>query len=495
MDKKTIDQLTQKFDSWRNNPIEFIKFHWPNTIIWDKLEEVANSVRDNRGTVVPSGHGVGKSFISAKIILWWLFTHWPSKVITTAPTWTQVESILWGEIRSSVFATRIPLCDKNAVLNTEIKLAPDWFARGVSTTERVEQRQYGSTKFQGFHSPFLLTVMDEAPGVDASIHTALETLNTGEQNRILKIGNPTSPSGPFYQNCYSSQWHKIQISCLDHPNVKEGKELIPGAVTKSWLDRMKEEWGEGSPLWKAKVLGEFPDETEDTLFPLSWLEKATITEVEPNEKKVFALDVARFGDDSSVGYEIIANIAKKVFKAQKEDTMALSGRIVNFAEQYDLIGIDGVGVGGGVVDRTREVLNSGYRETKLGHKIIDVQFGAKAENFKRFTNKRAEVYWHLRERLRPDGQEWNKLRIPDDDSLKAQLAAIRYKFASDGRIIIESKEDMKKRGLKSPDDGDALAIASWLNRPVKPTEIVSNPIYQEFFQLKRGGGNKLDFLP
>jgi len=260
--------LQEKLEFWKNNPVEFLKTYW-DVQLWGKLEEVCNSVRDNRVTAVPSGHGVGKSFISAKIALWWLFTHYPSKVITTAPTWAQVESVLWSEIRNSIMFSKIPLCETKNVLQTEIHLAPDWFAQGISTTENVDQREFGSTKFQGYLSPNLLVILDEAPGVHRSIHIAVETLATGENNRILEIGNPTSPSGPFYDKCYSNNAHKISISCLDHPNITSGKEVIPGAVTIDWLKRMKEEWGEGSPLYKAKVLGEFPDETEDSLIPLS----------------------------------------------------------------------------------------------------------------------------------------------------------------------------------------------------------------------------------
>ncbi|MFA5695993.1 MAG: hypothetical protein WC917_00810 [Bacilli bacterium] len=495
MDKEQIKKIQDRFDFWRQNPNDFIKEFWPNVIVWDKLSEVCNSVRDNFGTVVPSCHGAGKSFISAKIILWWLFTHFPSKVITTAPTWTQVETVLWGEIRSSVSSSKIKLVDDKCVLNTEIKISPDWFAKGISTDERLNLREYGSTKFQGFHSPNLLVVMDEAPGVDHSIHTALETLVTGKDNRILKIGNPTSPSGDFYNNCFSDNWHKIHISAFNHPNVKDNAEVIPGAITKQWIERMKLEWGESSPLWKAKVLGDFPDETEDTLIPLSWCEQAIDCEVEPNQRKVLGFDVARFGDDSSVAYEIKSNVASKLFKTNKEDTMAASGRIANIAQDYDLIGVDGVGVGGGVVDRLYEVLNSSLREDKIGHRVVDVQFGRKADEFKRFYNHRAEVYWHLRERLRPDGQKWNKIRIPNDDVLKAQLSAIKFSYASDGRIKIETKDEMKVRGLKSPDEADALAIACWLNRPEKPKELTENPIYQEFFEYKKKQqGNNLGFL-
>lgn len=487
MNKDEKLKIQKQFEYWKNNPIEFFKAVWPNIRLWNKLEEITLSVRDNRMTVVPSCHGAGKSFLSARIAVWWLFTHYPSKVITTAPTWSQVESVLWGEIRSAVLASKIPLCDSKDILNTEIKLSPDWFAKGISTTENVDQREFGSTKFQGFHSPALLVILDEAPGVHKSIHIAVETLTTGENNRILEIGNPTSPSGAFYDNCYSANANKIKISAFDHPNIIEGKEVIPGAITKEWVERMKEEWGEGSPLYKAKVLGDFPDETEDTLIPLSWCEQATKVTVVPSQIRALGLDPARFGDDKSVAYEVIGNDCRLKFQVTKEDTQRLAGRIVNCIDDYTDIGIDGTGVGAGVIDGIR----ANFREsldpdTRLKvNKIREIHFGSRALHETRFFNLITEMAWHLRERLRPDAPDWMKIRIPDDDELISQLSARKFSYTTNGRIQLESKDEVKSRIGKSPDKADALTMAVWMARPEKPEIIIQNPLYKEFFAYRK----------
>jgi hypothetical protein len=484
LSKKDYKKVTEK---WRDDPVMFINDNWAlEPKLWPKLEEICYSVRDNRFTVIPSGHGVGKSFIAAKIVLWWLLYHDPSKVITTAPTWTQVETVLWGEIRASIANSRFPLIEPKNVLNTEIKLGPDHFALGISTTESVSQREFGSSKMQGFHSPHLLIVMDEAAGVDRSIHTAIKTLVSGEHNRVLMIGNPTSPSGPFYESCMSGSAKKITISCLDHPNVIQGKEVIPGAVTLQWLEDRQKEWGKESPLWKAKVLGEFPDETEDTIIPLSWCITATRAQVEPNQFRVLGIDPARYGDDHSVGYSVANNIASLVFNTSKEDTMMLSGRLVNIQDNYDLIYIDGTGVGGGVVDRTREVLNSALDDSKKkGSKVVEIHNGSKANNPERFFNLVSEMYWNLRERLRPDGEDWMKLKLPDDDELHNQLSGRKYFFSSNGRIQLESKDDYKKRTGKSPDKADALVLAAWAARPVKPETAHVSKEWKEYKQFTR----------
>ena len=217
--------------------------------------------------------------------------------------------------------------------------------------------------------------------------------------------------------------------------------------------------------------------------------------MEVNEYRVLGLDPARFGDDWTIGCEIIANVAKFVIRVQKQDTMATAGKLVHIHEDYNKIGIETTGVGGGVYDRAVEMGSDPLLDEKFAHKFIAIEPGSKPTQFKRFANLRSEMYWSLRERLRPDGAKWMKIQLPNDDELKNQLASIKYKFTSDGRIILESKDDMKKRGLKSPDKADALAIAAWIAVPHKPKDITSNPIYKEFFAEKakqRGSSDVLD---
>lgn len=451
------DLLKKQLKFWKDNPKEFFRDCWPKFVLWPKLVEIVESVRDRRGTVVPSGHGVGKTAVSGRIVLWWLVTRYPSKVITTAPTWGQVESVLWSEIRQAVIDSRVPLLPDGAMLQTEINLQPEWFAKGVSTNETVTMRQFGSTKFQGYHSPNLLVVMDEAPGVDHSIHIALESLATGSANRILKIGNPTSPTGEFYRNCTSGLWKKIPISCFDHPNVIGGREIIAGAVTKEWIERAKEQWGEESPLYVTKVLGGFPSEGEQTLFPMVWMDAARSAIVEPSDQRILAVDVARFGDDRTVLAECISNEVNLVSNVGQQDTMKTVGRIVKDHERWDKILVDEIGVGGGVVDRLMEVLE----DKGAAHKVMPVNVAVGYPRAHQFMNLRMEMMWYLRECLRPDGIAKQRVRLPQSDELMLQLATIRYEYASDGRMKVESKDDAKKRGVKSPDIADAVAMAVW----------------------------------
>lgn len=488
--KEIQQKLNRQIKDWEDDPFLFFKDCWKNVVLWDKLEDIITEIKNEKKVAVNSAHGVGKSFISAKIILWWLITHIPSKIITTAPTWAQVESVLWGEIRASIASSPIltELIPKKSILNTEIKLAPEWYAKGISTTEKADMREFGSTKFQGYHSEFLMVVMDEAPGVENSIHIAVENLTTGNKNRILKIGNPTSPTGHFYNNCNSSQYKNIHISGFDHPNIKESKEVIPGCITKEWIEGRAEDWGENNPLYIAKVLGEFPTEGEDTVIPLDWIQNAITCEVEPDDMNILGFDVARFGDDKTIFYQIKGNKVKLKGKFIKQDTMATVGRIVNWSEleKFNMIGGDPIGVGAGVFDRIKEI-NSSYESKQLDKHIPirEVNFACKSLD-PRYANVRAEAYGFLAEHLNPEGRR--NINIPDDPELHSQLAGIKYKYDSYGRILIESKDDMKKRGLKSPDYADALAIAvycfKFLRQPRKLIEELPI-IHKEFYEHKQ----------
>lgn len=418
-------------------------------ILWDKLEEIAKAIPRHKRIIVPSGHGVGKTFDAAHIVLWFLIAYSPSKVITTAPTWHQVKELLWAEIHGAYAKSYLPF--GGTLTTTKLEFSKDWFAVGLSTKESAETREFGAQKFQGFHSPNLLVVVDEGAGVPQEIFTACESLIVSENNRILVIGNPSSPTGPFYEACKDPRWHKIKISCFDHPNVKEGREIIPGAVTKDWVEDKRLKWGEGSPLWMTKVLGEFPAEGEDTLIALAWAEKAAGNEdCAMTGSRRLAVDVARFGSAETVFCEMVGEAVVDLSAITKKDTMWTVGEIMRrlHKKEYDYIIIDDVGVGGGVTDRLEE----------LGIDVVKFNGGSAAEEPGQFVNRRDETYWLLHEAFKPSAHGKQRISIPDDKELINQLSSIRYKVTSRG-MKIESKDEMRKRGLKSPDRADALAMA------------------------------------
>ncbi len=456
--------------SYRSSPESFadevLGSRW-----WSRQRSVAGLVAKHRRTAVKSANGVGKTYLAADLALWFLYTHRPSIVLTTAPTWRQVRHLLWEEIRKRMRSARTPL--PGTLLNTRISAGEGWFALGLATDDPV--------KFQGFHAENLLIIFDEASGIPDPIWDAAEGVAVGRHNRILAIGNPLTTSGRFYKLFRSgSAWRRETISALEHPNVTGEEPPIPGAVTPEAISERVAEWcqeevvgslgdgvvGDGASvmpgafvwqgrrykpnnLFKARVLGEFPDSEDDTLIPLPWIEAAVERELPPLSTegcKRVAADVARFGSDCTVIGMRIGPRVVRMDVVRGADLMEVAGRIMKLAyeEHPDSIAVDAIGLGAGVVDRLVE-LNLGEVEA--------VNVANTANNSQRFANRRAELYWSLRERFRI-----GNISIPRDDALVEELSGLRYLHTSRGQIRMESKEDMKRRGMHSPDRADMLAM-------------------------------------
>src|SRR6267378_2448919 len=257
--------------------------------LWKTQREILTAVGQHSRVAVKACHASGKSYAIAIAVLWWLTAHRDGIVVTTAPTWLQVEKVIWGEIKGAVL--RSQLCGKvkfPVPTQTELRLGPQNYAIGLSTDD--------SSRFQGFHSGHVLIVLDEAPGVRAEFYDAFTT------NR--------------------ASWRTFTINAFDTPNLDglplETLRLLPKGlsendstfefqprpylVTRRWVYEKLWEWGEDSPLWQSRVLGSFPEQSEDSLISLKWLEAARPPMVLPNdEAKLYAgIDVAEGGADETV---------------------------------------------------------------------------------------------------------------------------------------------------------------------------------------------------
>jgi len=444
--------------SAQKNPVNFIEkfFH---VSLWGKQKEIAQSLVDNRIVAVRSCHGSGKTFLAAQIALWWVLTRPYSTVITTAPTGRQVNELLWKEIRKSFKNATERFAALGMTIGGEmlpkapkLTIDDDWLCIGFSTDD--------PTNFQGWHSPGgILAIFDEAPGVAPDIWNAVQGVIVGESDRLLCIGNPTETSGPFYEAFHKDNaTAKFHISAYDVPNVQKGKTMIPGLCTKEWVDERKKEWPENTPMWQSRVLGNFPDMSDATIVPLSWAEEAAARYEKGVKKSIgpitMAVDVARFGADATVFAFADEGGVRELITAPKADTMETVGHVLmafqdrGGFERINEIRIDADGLGAGVYDRLKE---------QLGHIVVEMRGGMRAISNERYLNNRAEWYFKTRERLDPDGE--SPIFMPNNSSLIAQLSSIKWKISSRGLIQIESKEDMKKRGVKSPDEADAVVMA------------------------------------
>lgn len=414
---------------------------------WSKQQEIARSVRDYRRTAVKSCHDVGKSYIASRLICWWISAHPPGEafVVTSAPTFQQVRAILWREIGKAHSKGNLI----GTMNETEWKIGKELVGFGRKPSD------YTPTAFQGIHARYVLVVLDEACGVPESLWDAADTLIPNEASRILAIGNPDDPTTEFAKICQPhTDWNKIKISAFDSPNFT-GEKVQPGVgdllISPTWVEEKRKKWGESHPFWQSKVLGEFPQQSATALLPLNLLFDATRRTIEPTEEEsqhaTIGVDVARFGNDRTVISIRKGGWARIIHSAVGNDTMETAALVKRFIHTYkaELAAIDTIGVGGGVYDRLSEE----------NEPVFAMVASGRPHDYTTFANCRAEWYWNLREVL-----ERGELDIdPEDEDLLSELASLQFKVDSRGRIQIESKDDMKKRGLNSPDRADALVLS------------------------------------
>ena len=453
----------------QKNPISFYD-HALGCTHWSKQREITLSAFNNPRTTVPSCHGSGKSYTMGRLALAFLYAYTDSIVMTTAPTFRQVEQIIWRELRGAYASAKIDLGGK--ILNTKLDLGPNWYAIGMSADK--------PDAMQGLHakSGHILIIVDEAAGMAHDLLEAIEGMLTSKHVHLVYIGNPTCGDGLFFDSAKSEYFHKIKISAFDTPNfkinglkgprdlekfktLKEVEALplaYPQLVTPAWVWLRQQMWGVDSPMYQARVMANFPEEGEDTLIGLRYVEEALEKKWTDEEKlmrprnNVLGIDVARFGsDDTSMtamnNHEMLAHR-----KFNGKDLMQSCGLAIElfnemgFEKSMDLIAVDDTGLGGGVTDRLNE----------LGYNVLPINFGTKAETEDEFRNLKAEIYWHMRLLFHK-----NDVSILDSGNMVSQIPTVRYNYTSNGRLEIVSKKEMKKQGLDSPDDADSLAIALW----------------------------------
>ena len=421
------------------------------TSLWSKQKEVLDTLGTHARVAVKSGNGLGKGFSAAISILWFLYCEDEAVVLSTAPTFRQVRHVLWREVHRLYRNARYDLGGK--LLDTRLEISEGRYALGLSAD--------GADEFQGFHSPNMLIVVDEAEGVEETIYEAIESVMTSENCKLLLIGNPTTMEGSFRRAFYedSELYQTITISALESPNVLQGRSVVRGLVTRKWVEERGRVWGAGNPVYQARVLGEFPDQGEDTLIPLSVVEGAVARDFTPSpalpnqgeENVVIAVDVARFGSDKSVILRRRGMAVEDIQAYRGLDTMKLAGHVANAIQLHKpaVVMIDEVGIGAGVVDRLRE----------QGYHVQGVNVGMAAQDSEHYANLRAEGFWDLHNLfLRGD------VTIPPDGELVGQLAGLRYTFNSLGRVVMESKEEVRRRGGASPDKADAMMLAFLPNK-------------------------------
>lgn len=417
---------------------------------WSIQAAIAEALRDNPQVAVPSCFGSGKDWIAARLVCWWVATG--GIAVTTADTYRQVRDILWRELRKAHLRGGLPGTIPQVESRWEV---PETGAFAIG----IKPEDYNPEGLQGIHGRRVLVVLDEANGVGAPLWEAAKGLVVNEDSRILAIGNPHEPQGAFFEACRTPTWKVIHISVMDTPNFT-GEQVPEKAqaelVSPFWLEQRRAEGLEGTPWWQAKVLGQFPDTASNSVIPLAWVEEARARQHIPDAREWAGLDVARFGNDDSALVEGSGNGPETVEVVHGQDTMQVAGMGMRYLrERRGSLAVDVIGVGAGVVDRIKEQHPPG---TLLGVNVADVP----DHDQDLLLNLRAQVWWDVRRSLDPKSDEHISLmRLSETDyaRLRSELTAPTYRMTSSGKVQIESKEEMKARGLPSPDLADAFCLA------------------------------------
>jgi hypothetical protein len=413
----------------------------------DQVEGI-RLIAENDRVSIKSGHGVGKTNLMAAAVLWFKYSFQPSVVLTTAPTERQVRHLLWREIRGLHGKSRQRLeCTK---LNTmQLELDPKSYALGFSTNE--------ATQIQGFHSPHILVIIDEANGYPEELYTSIEGLLSGGERKIfVQIGNPVVPAGTFFNSFSDIDTKTLTISCLNHPNVLTGKNIIPGAVTLEWVEKQARTWGKDSSFWDSRVIGVFPKISTDLVINLAWVEHAeqvTPCKGERGRSIYMGYDVAEYGDDEHVWYIGTRRRKIAIVSRKKIEPIEGVGITLQLQRQYEIPGenitIDGVGAGALMYSAIREK-SPQIRRFVAGEVAMDTNT---------FEDKSIEGWWNLRNMLNPESESYEGYSFDGRvDKLKADLCTRKYITTTKGKVMLETKKEYRKRLKRSPNFADAMML-------------------------------------
>ena len=459
------------------------RVHWSDPVAWlhDRVrfrdgegptayqeETLTQTVSTGRGSA-RGPHGLGKTAIAAWLILWFADTRsragadW--KVVTTAGSWSQLRNFLWPEVHKwQRLTTGLDWREGAELLQMSIKL-PSGQAFGVASN-RPEL-------IEGAHADQLLYIYDEAKAIPPETFDASEGAFSGATEGRQAIAWAGSTPGPPVGRFADIHHRKAGLEDWWTKHVTLEDAIAAGRISRAWADQRKEQWGETSAIYRQRVLGEFAAEDADTVIPLAWLEAAQERWAEADDWGTFTcvgVDVARFGEDKTVLALRAEHAITEIRERSKADTAETTGHVKGVLEAYGGYAmVDVIGLGAGVVDMLRE---GGYdvrafnAATRSGLTDRSGELG--------FVNRRAAAWWHLRELLDPATEA--RISIPDDDILTGDLLAPTWRTTSAGRIVIEGKDQIRKRIGRSTDRADAVVQAF---APEEPGDYERTMVYDE----------------
>lgn len=454
-DLNVNQSVIKKLKAWKESPLQFVTDCINVTPTTQQIELLTNVAKYKRISV-RSGHGTGKDAAVSWVILWFMTTRPYAKIACTAPTNRQLHDILRTEIskwlRQSVVADEFVI-HKDIIYHKE---APrEWWIRFISPSVRSTKEDQAET-LAGLHDEHLLLIVDESSGVPDPVFIPLEGAMTSTDNKCILIGNMTKGSGYFFDTHFnqaiSKDWFTLHWDSRKSSNVD-----------KSMPEYFAKKYGIDSNVYRIRVLGEPPLQDENTLIPL-WAAEQCIGndfEVAEDEPLYIGVDVARYGDDASI---ILPRRGMKVFPWEtfrKLNTIDLGGFVSQTYQEIGASGcaIDSIGVGAGVTDWL------------LKHRLVNVypvNVTWSSSDIEKYDKLRDELWVKVRDNCLLGLYSFPDVKVPGEEKtlgtmLANELSTVRYTFNKHGGIVVESKKDMKRRGIASPNIADALCLTEYFS--------------------------------
>lgn len=466
---------------WSLNP-GYDVHSWDGTA--DPLTAAADALIRWESVAIESGTGTGKSFWLALIILWFVACWRGARVFTFAPKEDQLRLYSWTEIRKlwPRFHARFPTAE---LTDLRIRILPgsdEWGVWGYPV--QVKAGEEVSSHAAGMHAPHMLLVYEEGQGQPLPVVEAGAQTCTSPHNMQVIVGNPDHQQDTLHVTAERDDVVAIRISALDHPNVVTGDaELIPGAVSRHSIERRQRRYGADSRLYQSRIRGISPTEALDALIRQAWVNEAVARYGDPRFRlglRALGVDCANSenGDKAAIADGLGACLLE-VSSFPCPDASALGVRVgMKMAlEGIDErnVGVDTVGVGASTYNQLKRMrrlvrsLNGGAKPEPSIDQDVMREDGRGVVPEELFGNLRSQMWWQMRMDL-----QHGRVALPDDEELHRDLTTPKW-LTRNGKIFVESKEEIQKRLRRSPDKGDACVYWNFVRHrqelPEPPQEV------------------------
>lgn len=449
--------VVAKIREWREEPVQFVRDMFRvEPDLWQ--HDFLNGIRDNKRSAAKACKGPGKTACLAWAVWWFKATRPHPKVVATSINGPNLRDGLWAELakwqQQSEWLRKEFTWGAERIYHN--RHPETWFCSARKWSESADPSQQANT-LAGIHADYVLFVIDEAGGVPDSVVAAAEAgLATGIETKMILAGNPTHLEGPLYRACTQERDHWFVVEITGDPDDPKRSPRIDPA----WAQKQIDTYGRDHPWVLVNVYGKFPPSADDTMVSREDAEAASRRTLRPEEYSryplVMGVDIARslFGDRTVYTFRQGRYVYPQITR-RNTDLMVTADEVAALIRQHNpkVVFVDQAGMGAGVSDRLRQ----------LGHNIVGVESAGKSPD-RVHKNRRAYMWGEMAKWFR------GEVQIPRDPELVRELSTPKRRFGkNDDRILVESKEDLKARGVASPDLADSLALT--FAAPVNMDEI------------------------